>query len=84
MLQAARAIGKMFEGRLDVVTTYLGAHATPQEYKGNPDGYIDDIVCKQIPLLKADGLLDMVDVFCDSIAFTQDQASRVLHAYPYL
>jgi imidazolonepropionase len=69
MLQAARAIGHVFSDRLDVRATYLGAHAIPNEYKGEADRYIDEVVCPQIPILHAEGLVDAVDVFCESIGF---------------
>ena len=77
MLQAARALGKLFPEELDVRATYLGAHAVPKEYKGRPDAYIDDICCQQLPILKAEGLVDACDAFCESIGFSVAQTSRL-------
>lgn len=75
MLRAARQIGHARPVR--IVTSYLGAHAVPPEYKGRADFYIDD-VC--IPTLRAainEGLVDAVDGFCEGIAFSPHQMSRV-------
>lgn len=64
---------------IDLVATYLGAHALPVEFEGRPDAYIDVI---GNPTLLAEiarpGLARFCDVFCDRGAFTVDQARRVL------
>lgn len=78
MLRVARRIGD--ERPVRIVTSFLGAHAVPAEYSGDPDGYIDT-VC--IPALKAahgEGLVDAVDGFCEGIAFDPDQIARVFDA----
>lgn len=75
MLHVARAV--MENRRIHVKTTFLGAHATPAQYTGRDDAYIDE-VC--IPALRAahdQGLVDAVDGFCDSIAFQPAQIARV-------
>jgi imidazolonepropionase len=75
MLRAARLLAELRPVR--VVTTFLGAHATPSEYDGRSDAYIDE-VC--IPTLRAahdEGLIDAVDGFCENIAFSPDQIERV-------
>ncbi|WP_390914328.1 imidazolonepropionase [Pseudosulfitobacter sp. SM2401] len=75
MLRVARQIGT--RRAVKIKTTFLGAHATPTEYKGRPDAYIDE-VC--IPTLRAAhtlGLVDAVDGFCEGIAFDADQITRV-------
>lgn len=78
MLRAARRLGELRPIR--VVTTLLGAHALPPEFKGDSDGYID-LVCKEmIPAVAADGLADAVDVFCEKIAFSVAQCERVFDA----
>lgn len=75
MLRVARRIGETLPVR--VVTTLLGAHALPPEFKGNPDGYVA-LVCEQmIPAAAAEGLADAVDVFCETIAFDTAQCARV-------
>lgn len=75
MLRAARAIEKLRPVR--TVTSFLGAHAIPPDYKDRSDAYIDE-VC--IPALKAahtEGLVDAVDGFCEGIAFSPAQIKRV-------
>ena len=75
MLRVARRLGRELPVR--VVTTLLGAHALPPEYKDDADGYIS-LVCNQmIPAAAAEGLADAVDVFCEHIAFSVEQCERV-------
>ena len=78
MLRAARRLGQLRPVR--VVTTFLGAHALPPEYAGDPDGYIA-LVCDQVlPAITAEKLADAVDGFCEGIGFTPAQIERVLAA----
>jgi imidazolonepropionase len=78
MLSAARALPTLRQVR--VATTFLGAHALPGEYKGNPDGYIDLICDRMIPGIAAAGLADAVDAFCEGIGFSPAQVRRVFEA----
>ena len=72
MLRAARRLSG-----LTVETTFLGAHALPEEYRGRSDAYID-LVCEEVlPEAQRQGLVDAVDVFCERIAFTPEQTRRV-------
>ncbi|MBT0570951.1 imidazolonepropionase [Curvibacter sp. CHRR-16] len=76
-LRVARAVGS--ETGLTVRTTYLGAHALPPEYAGTPheaDAYID-AVCTWLHELHAQGLVDAVDAFCETIGFSPAQTERV-------
>ncbi len=73
------------EGPWDLVPTFLGAHAVPQEYEDNPDGYVDLICNSMLPELinwwnqSAKGRsLPFVDVFCETGAFSLDQSKRIL------
>ena len=78
MLRAARRLGQLRPVR--VVTTFLGAHALPPEYAGDPDGYIT-LVCEQMmPAIAAEKLADAVDGFCEGIGFSSAQIERVLAA----
>jgi imidazolonepropionase len=61
---------------LSVQTTCLSAHALPPEYAGRSDDYID-AVCAWLPHMQMEGLIDAVDVFCDTIGFTRAQTQRV-------
>ncbi|MCS7078851.1 MAG: imidazolonepropionase [Chloracidobacterium sp.] len=76
-LRVARRLG--CELPLTVVTTYLGAHALPPEFTGRPDDYIAE-VCAWLPALHAEGLVDAVDAFCETIAFSSNQVRRVFDA----
>lgn len=75
MLRAAREIGRCRP--ITVLTTYLGAHAVPPEYKGRDDAYIDEVVIPTLRVAHQEGLVDAVDGFCEGIAFQTDQIARV-------
>ncbi|SFD97531.1 imidazolonepropionase [Sulfitobacter brevis] len=75
MLRVARAIGERRPIR--VRTTFLGAHATPAEYAGRDDDYIDDVCIPALRAAHAEGLVDAVDGFCEGIAFQPAQIARV-------
>jgi imidazolonepropionase len=75
MLRAARAIAKRRQVR--VVTSFLGAHAVPPEYKDRSDAYIDDVCVPALRAAHAEGLADAVDGFCEGIAFSTAQIARV-------
>lgn len=75
MLRVARAIGK--HRPIRVLTSFLGAHATPAEYKDRDDAYIDDVCIPALRAAHAEGLVDAVDGFCEGIAFSPTQIARV-------
>ncbi len=78
MLRAARTLGDARP--VTVRTTFLGAHALPGEFVGDPDGYID-LLCEQVlPAIAAEGLADAVDAFCENIGFTPAQTERMFAA----
>jgi imidazolonepropionase len=76
-LRVARRLGA--ELPLSVRTTCLAAHALPPEFEGRADAYIE-AVCRWLPGLQAEGLVDAVDAFCDRIGFTPAQTERVFEA----
>ncbi len=78
MLRAARAIATKRPVR--VVTSFLGAHAVPPEYKGRADAYIDDVCIPTLRAAHAEGLVDAVDGFCEGIGFSPPQIARVFEA----
>jgi imidazolonepropionase len=78
MLRAARLLAE--RNAVRVSTSLLAAHALPPEFSGNADGYIDLICNEIIPAAVAEGLVDAVDVFCESIAFSPAQCERVFKA----
>ena len=75
-VRTARRLAR--ERKIDVATSFLGAHALPLEFSDR-DEYID-FVCSMIPALKQEGLVDAVDAFCEGIAFTPQQTARVFDA----
>jgi len=75
------------EGPIDIVPTFLGAHAIPPEYKNNPDGYTDLLCSEMLPTIHGwwdkhvpDRPLPFVDVFCETGAFSMEQSRRILVA----
>ena len=75
MLRVARAIARARP--VDVRTSFLGAHATPLEFQGDRDAYIDDVCIPALRAAHAEGLVDAVDGFCEGIAFDATQMARV-------
>lgn len=68
------------ETTLEISPTLLAAHATPAEYRDDPDGYIT-LVCETIlPQLWEQGLFETVDLFCESVGFSLAQSERVFQA----
>ncbi len=63
---------------VDVVPTFLGAHAIPPEYEGRPDGYVELVSGPMLDVVRATGLAVFCDVFVDEGYFTPDQARRIL------
>lgn len=78
ILRVARQLGKGYA--VDVVTSFLGAHALPPEYVGRSDAYIDHICQAVLPMVVAEQLADHIDAFCESIAFSPEQVARVFAA----
>jgi imidazolonepropionase len=81
LLDVAAQLGRM--GPIDVLPTYLGAHAVAPEFATRPDGaeaYIEEVVNRHLPAVAANGKARFCDVFCESGVFTADQARRVLLA----
>jgi imidazolonepropionase len=76
-LRVARRLGAS-EG-VTVRTTFLGAHAVSPEFDGRPEDYVD-AVCRMLPALHAQGLVDAVDAFCERIGFSAAQTRRVFDA----
>ena len=65
---------------VDLVPTYLGAHAIPPERANNPDGYVEEMVRRTIPEVARRRLAEFVDVFCEPGFFTPSQSERLLRA----
>lgn len=65
---------------LTIVSTFLGAHAVPAEYKGRQGEYVDLVINEMIPAVAAEELADYIDVFCDKGFFTVEETERILMA----
>lgn len=75
MLKVARELSQW--RAVDVVTTYLGAHALPPEFRDDRAGYLD-LVCNEVmPAVAQARLADAVDAFCEGIAFSVAETRRV-------
>jgi imidazolonepropionase len=71
------------EQPLEIVSTFLGAHVVPAEYRGKADGaerYIELMERNMLPEIGENRLAEFCDVFCDRGAFTVEQSKRVLQA----
>jgi imidazolonepropionase len=65
---------------VDLVPTFLGAHAIPLEYEKNAEDYVRLVVERMIPSVANAKLAEFCDVFCEEGAFTLKQAKRILRA----
>jgi imidazolonepropionase len=78
-LKMLRVINRLKETTpIEIKSTFLGAHAIPEDYKKDPDKYIDIVVDEMIPVVAGEKLADYIDVFCDRGFFTRSQTGRIL------
>lgn len=63
---------------VDIVRTYMGAHAVPEEYKGNTEGYINLMMDKIIPYVAENDLAEFIDCFCEEGVFSLEESERIL------
>ena len=75
MLRAARELAT--RRRVTITTSFLGAHALPPEFAQQPDAYIAHLCDDMLPTLASQDLVDAVDGFCETIAFTPAQIDRL-------
>ena len=66
------------EHPIDVVRTFLGAHALPQEYKGREDDFIDYLIENVLPVVAERKLADFCDIFCEKKVFSIEQSRKLL------
>jgi imidazolonepropionase len=78
LLRVARHLGGLRPVR--VRTSYLGAHATPPEYKGRKGDYLAEVVLPGLQAAQTAGLADAVDGFCEGIAFSPVEIANVFAA----
>ncbi|RLQ95470.1 imidazolonepropionase [Falsibacillus albus] len=68
------------EHLVDVVSTFMGAHAVPAAYKNNPDEFVDLVINEMLPKVAGEKLAEFNDVFCERGVFTPEQSRRILKA----
>lgn len=78
MLRAIRRLQE--EGPIDLVPTFLGAHAFPPEYADRRTAYVDLVVEEMIPAVADEGLAVFCDVFQEPGVYTAEEAERVFRA----
>ena len=76
-----RAMKRLNEDHvIDLVPTFLGAHAVPEEYKDNREEYIRLLTEEMIPKVAEEGLAEFCDVFCEKGVYTAEESERILKA----
>ncbi len=65
---------------IDLVPTFMGAHAIPLEYKDHEDEYVNIIIKKMLPVISDEHLAEFIDVFCEKDVFTPEQSEKILEA----
>lgn len=65
---------------VDLVSTFMGAHAVPKDYADRPDDFVDVLIEEMLPYVVENKLADFNDVFCEEGVFTVDQSRRILLA----
>jgi imidazolonepropionase len=80
-LKMLRVIKRISESApLEVRSTFLGAHAVPEEFRERKSEYVDLVINEMIPVVASHGLADFIDVFCDEGFFTTEDTERILMA----
>lgn len=86
-LKIMRSLNNDEHKRVDIVSTFLGAHALPEEYKGKSeeykdrgDDYIDFLIREMLPIVRENKLAECCDVFCEQGVFSIEQSRRLLQA----
>jgi len=80
-LKMLRVIRRIKESTpIEVRSTFLGAHAIPEEFRNDREKYIGSVINEMIPVVASEELADFIDVFCDTGFFTVDETERILMA----
>jgi imidazolonepropionase len=78
MLRAIRALAASH--RIELASTFMGAHEVPAEYRGRRRAYVDLVIHEMIPAVARDTLAEWCDVFCEADVFTPDESGEILQA----
>ncbi|WP_190269715.1 imidazolonepropionase [Peribacillus butanolivorans] len=80
-LKQLRVMKKLQEKHpIDLVPTFMGAHAVPNEFKGREDDFVDHLINEMLPIVAKEKLAEFNDVFCEKGVFTPEQSERILEA----
>ena len=80
-LKQLRVMQRLNESHpMDIVPTYMGAHALPEEWKGREEAFIDFQIEEMFPLVAQQQLAEAVDIFCEKGVFSIEQSRRYLQA----
>lgn len=79
-LRVMRSLNSDENKKIDIVSTFLGAHALPEEFRGRSDEYIDFLIDTMLPEVHENGLAECCDVFCEQGVFSIEQSRRLLTA----
>ncbi|NDV63872.1 imidazolonepropionase [Bacteroides sp. 224] len=79
-LKVMKSLNNDERKQVDVVSTFLGAHALPQEYVGRSDEYIDFLINEMLPIIRKENLAECCDVFCEKGVFSIEQSRKLLQA----
>ena len=80
MLRVMRCLHNDEHRRVDIIPTFLGAHAVPEEYRGHTDDYVDFLIREVMPQVRKQHLAEFCDVFCEEGVFSIEQSRRLLTA----
>ncbi len=78
MLRVIDRVGR--QSPLDVIPTFMGAHAIPEEYGGDPETFVEKIIHEMLPEVASQGIAQFCDVFCEDGVFSIAQSRRILEA----
>ena len=76
MLKVIKRLKKNYP--LPLKATFLGAHAVPEEFKNDKNGYLEVLINNIIPKVAEENLADFIDVFCEKGYFSVDDTTRIL------
>lgn len=76
-LEVAKKLNELHP--IDIVSTYLGAHAVPNEYKENKEAYIKTMI-KDMSIIRNNELAESVDVFCEDSVYNLDETRKIVEA----
>src|SRR5699024_8202844 len=77
-LEVAKKLNE--DHQLDLISTFMGAHAVPMDYKEDPEAYVDIVINEMLPVVAEKDLAVFNDVFCEAGVFTPEQSRRILEA----